>query len=338
MDLLISPVSGGYFPAQVAAMKIIYKTDYKPDIIGGSSGGNVANYISLLGDFSPERMDLVLKDLSSKLFVKKWFGSPMPSELYGFFVGSFFNSGDGGYYFVDKFTTSSCIKRVEIWTGTYNSTHGKARFFCNKSSDKSIIGDVDVDRDILQTLDSIYCDGDINLIVKVIMASASIPGVVPAQKINGEFYEDGGLYYASPAAYLTAAMQKSGILKHILYVNSFDIQGDEHIKSKHNVLKNAIQATNILIKNTLIQDRLICYRTLFCNDENSVETELGEFTVCSFRKYIRDRKNWKYSLLEIYPRKICEVDIINFVGQDALHKCEEATDYLSYRLWYVPKS
>ncbi|MGL4501881.1 MAG: patatin-like phospholipase family protein, partial [Planktothrix sp.] len=329
-----SPVSGGYFPAQVAAMQIVYSTGYRPKIIGGSSGGNVANYITVLADFDPEKMETVMESMSAKLFATKWFPSPMPSEMYGFFIGSFFNVGNGGYEFISKFVNSSSIQRYEIWTGTYNTDHSKAQFFCNKSRATSLIDDSDMNLEILQSMEPEYCNGDLRKIAKVITASASIPGIVPAQDIDGNKYEDGGLYYASPGAMLTEALKQRDQLQHIIYINSFDVQGNDHSKPKHNVLKNTILAASILIKSSLVLDRLVCYKTLF---PEKPEVEVFEFTKKTFLTYMKRRKNWKVSMLEVYPRKIFEVDITTFVGTDAVQLAREARSYLSARVWYIEK-
>jgi predicted acylesterase/phospholipase RssA len=395
MEITISPVSGGYFPAQVAAMLLMSEAGYEPKILGGSSGGNVAVYICHLGDFENDRVEKVLMEMNSRMFVRSWYESPLPSELMGFFKGSIYNMGDGGQAFLENFSNSKRIQNREIWTGTFNSTHGKAQFFCNRSHKTAILDNRCVDNKMLQCLDPIYCDGDIEIIAKVISASASIPALVPNQDINGETYEDGGLYYASPAAFmleacrngitrkltvesshitnitktikstntakssstirttkitkstkspdeqeLASTVEKSSPIRirHIVYVNSFNIETSEPSKNSRNALGVSIDATGVLVKSLLVADRRECANFLFRNCETLGQTPkliTQDATLKNLTRYFETRDQWKASLLEIYPRRIFEVDITNFSGANVVKKVRDARSYLSMRIWYL---
>jgi predicted acylesterase/phospholipase RssA len=212
-DLIIYslPVSGGAFTNQLALLSELYEAlaiskahKIQPDIALGSSGGNIAIYTAMAGDWTSSGINRVVRLIERELFIRSWFSLKfIPTILAGLFTGSVYRDGYGGNYMFKKFFTEESIQRTEVWTGTYNITTSRAEFFCNKTKNTALIQDnlfVD-DRDLFGAMHLHYMGSQENLIKKlstISVASASIPYLVKCQTINGHEYQDGGVVYASP--------------------------------------------------------------------------------------------------------------------------------------------
>ena len=80
------PISGGGFVAQLGLLSELYVAKwiaegkrlkgskaYQPNLVFASSGGNVAAYIAMAGDWSPEGMTRVAEKISTPMFIRSWF-------------------------------------------------------------------------------------------------------------------------------------------------------------------------------------------------------------------------------------------------------------------------
>lgn len=209
-------VSGGAFPVQLALLCEVYEAkkilcdgkfsgqkDYSPDLVLAASGGNVAAYIALAGDWSPEGIERTIRKVDTKMFAQKWLPDAIdffPKWIFGFIKGSMYKEGYGAEKLFSTLFTSASIQRTEIWTGTYNVTCGKAQFFCNLDEKSSIISQKSFAPSSLLygCMPLEYAAGDVKLLSKVSIASASIPMVVAEHDIGGIKYADGGAAYATP--------------------------------------------------------------------------------------------------------------------------------------------
>jgi hypothetical protein len=130
-------------------------------------------------------------------------------------------------------------------------------------------------------------------------------------------------------------------IRHIVYVNSFNIETNEPSKNPRNALGASIDATGLLVKSLLIADRRECANFLFRNCDTLGQTpELitKDATRKNLAWYFQNRNQWKASLLEIYPREIFEVNITDFSGANLVKMVRDARSFLNMRIWYLNHS
>ena len=134
----------------------------------------------------------------------------MPSWLFLPFSKALYRPGYGFLDLMIKaFTPASVISSTEIWTGMHHESTNQHRLFTNKKSGNTLIEPRDI-RDPLSldnlyigtNINPLYANGDLNLISKATLASASLPWMVQPVRIYGEKYGDGGCLYASPLTVL----------------------------------------------------------------------------------------------------------------------------------------
>ncbi len=339
MNIFILPVSGGAFVSQLAILQLLGINDIKPDITLASSGGNLASYIAAGSNMNWNSIELNSSKLSSKIFVKPWSPLSLTSLIAGYFQGNLYNRGEGDINFLKSCFNHITIKDFEIWTGVYNVDYQKAKIFCNRSKEDSILKIDSIDMELTQCLDFEYCNYNFDLIGKVCSASAGIPAFVPPQIIDGQRYIDGGISSASPLTSMSDSIIDLGKKNnlHMFYVNSVDLNNFQGYKV-NNLIDNWRLATYNMIKSQTLCDRLFAVqilKQLAANSAKKMKYEEGVFTLETI-KYIKEiQKSCRYSLIEIYPTKYTEVDISCFLGNDILNCIEGVRENLSYRFWNV---
>ncbi len=214
-EVYAGSISGGGFPAQI--QQIIYYTQekqkafsdktsnisswYLPNVCMGTSGGNIALYIAISGNFTEGGIKRVIKSLNAEMFSQTWWPDPMafiPTWTLGIFEGAVYRPGYGAKNLLDAFNTSSSIQTYEMWNTAFNKNQKKTCLFCNKSSSESYISPYTYSTYQFKTLPLKYLDGDINKISATVIASASVPILFKPVTIDGEDYIDGGVSYPSP--------------------------------------------------------------------------------------------------------------------------------------------
>lgn len=259
MKIYVLPVSGGGFVVQIALLKILNESaeNFKPDLVLGSSGGNVSAYLSMVGDWNYSSIVKNSYLISSKLFVESWTPSFLPSWLALPLTKSVYRSSDGVKNLFKKIYNQDSVTNTEIWSGTYNKDTQKAAFFCNKSLENAFLKDLNVNEHIYDREESVYLNGNVEEIADACYASASIPYITSGVKIKGEKHVDGGVAYASPLVPLknkiinTIRKQKSDELIQIIHFSSYNM--DEVFSD--NLYSNSI---GLLIHSTLLHDRDAC--------------------------------------------------------------------------------
>lgn len=337
MYILVLPVSGGGFATQLAIIQHLCGIQFIPDITLASSGGNVAAYVSAASNWKWADIERIARDLSQDLFASPWNSVSSLSMIIGYFKGEVYNRGKGVHDFLTKYFTSETIAKYEIWTGTYNKNRQQARLFCNRSKDKSIMDVSCIDHDLTQSMTPVFTNGDIGLLADAGIASASIPAVVPAQKVLGEEYIDGGVAGASPLIIMQEPILKytrdNDVPLHIVYVNSVDLARPDN-KPIRNILDNWKQAAHDLVRSQTVIDRLSAYELLRCHPGDINKDEF----VCNYDNMIRIKDiqtKTKYTMLEIYPNGIYDVDIVNFTGIDVINSIRTAYKNCRCRLWWL---
>jgi len=270
MRVYTSVCSGGRFPVQLALMCECYNIFKLPDLMLGSSGGNLCNYIALAGDFSPEGIERICNRLNSNLFSHSWFPKYlnfMPSWIVGTFKSSIYKPGEGDEELLNDIFTPYNITRIEIFSGTMECSTGKHQAFCNKSKEDSILSKASFDANINNCLEHIYVNGNIETIAKVCTASCSIPVYLPPKSIGNNKYLDGGSVFFSPLTPLVDSLDSlmedniEGLDNlesdlHIDYFNCRDLESNLESDVYFNIVQSADIAFNRLMRTLAVQDRL----------------------------------------------------------------------------------
>ena len=339
MYVFILPISGGGFVSQLAALQYLCENDIKPNITLSSSGGNVAALIASAADWKWAGIERISKDLTNDLFALPWSNISIISNIVGWFQASRYNEGKNITGFLNKYFTKETIMNDEIWTGTYNKDQKRTCLFCNKKN--SILDISHIDCDLTQSTLPIFAHGDINLIGKYGTASASIPSLVPPQKIIGSWYEDGGVSSSSPLTVMSEPILNYVIenktCMHLIYINSVNLSNHKQ-KSINNIIDNIKVTTEDFIRSSVVNDRLAGYELLKNFKNAAGPINFKEFA-CNFDniKKIKDIQTIvNYSLLEIYPNVKYEINIVNFNGNDIIDEMYKSYNDLKCRYWFIP--
>lgn len=338
--VFVLPISGGGFVTQLAILQHLCESKYLPNLILSASGGNVAAYVGAAADWKWAGIERISRELSQNLFVSSWSRVATLSKIFGYFKGNFYNRGSGVYDFLNNYFNSTTIQKYEIWTGTYNSTRSKARLFCNRSAQTSILDPNCIDNDLTQSLEPIFNDGNITNIADAGVASASIPSLVPPQIILNEEYVDAAIAAASPLTFMKEPildyLHKHDVPLHLIYINSVDL-ANPNIEPINNVLDTIRRATSNLVRSQTVIDRLAGYELLRCHG-----TILKEEFVCNYdtMQAIREMQTYiKYLMIEIYPKTAHDIDLTNFNGEIVVEHMKQAYKDCCCRLYWVePKN
>lgn len=348
MYVFILPISGGRFVSQLAALQYLCENDIKPNITLASSGGNVAALIASAADWKWAGIERISKDLTNDLFALQWSNISIISNIIGWFQASRYNEGKNITGFLNKYFTKETIMNDEIWTGTYNKDQKRTCLFCNKRD--SILDISHIDFDLTQSTLPIFAHGDINLIGKYGTASASIPSLVPPQKIIGSWYEDGGVSSSSPLTVMSEPLLnyvvKNKTSMHLIYINSINLS-NHNDKSINNIIDNIKVTTEDFVRSSVVNDRLAGYNLLknfekynTIHENNETKHELINYKefICNFdnmQKIKLLQTMIKYSFLEIYPNMKYEINIVNFNGNDIIEEINKSYKDLRCRFWFI---
>lgn len=346
MRIFVLPVSGGAFPLQLAYISQLLISGGPPELVLGSSGGNIAGYIGLAAKWNPDQIGQVVKEanLNTSNFAQSWWpwglNKIFPSWLIGYYQGSFYASGTGAAEVIQKMFTDETVVVTEMWTGTLNKDEGKGQMFCNLSESQSRIAKAGDPSVSLWTRDCnplCYLNGDRKIIADVAIASASIPVVVPAKVIEGKSYVDGGTIFSSPlsalADYIYNLSKTDSI--HLNYINSYDIQNAGSTKIT-NLWTAGRYTIGELMKNICIADRQIGIDLVRSGPE-PVYYSFLEGTLENLKLVEELRPYSPRSLLEIFPsvgEERC-LDLLNFTAEDIIKMFERAQSGYYLRFWWA---
>lgn len=202
MRVWVGSVSGSYFVGQLASMVALLR-EYEslgvpfdaPDAMFGSSGGALSSTLVVSGSFRIDSIiDIVERISSSDVFVRR----TLPPLISGLFLESaYLPIPDDAKLF--ELVSPGPFAEIQLVIGAYRTTArntpcGYAHYFMTKSG--PFIGPEC--RTHLCTSHTVMCNA--------LVASCSIPHVLPPQTVSGEKYSDGGIYAASPLCDFADAM------------------------------------------------------------------------------------------------------------------------------------
>ncbi len=340
MEILVAPVSGGRFVNQLAGFYELSKYNYKPDISLGASGGVVATSLYMSASYDTKNLERVSRLCDSSIFVRSW--SPpyldfIPSYAIGVFQGSLYRHSTSYKERLKEIITPGILKDNELWILVFNNSTSCADLYCTTSFERAKLQNNSTEQRLTRASNLKYLNGNIDKYCLVSIASASIPALVPAVEIDGQYCCDGGNLYASPFIPMREqlAEQLKGQEFHIIYNNGCNIDQATFIPdlNQKTIIDTTREATTTVIRSHIIHDRYACYSFL-----KSMYPEAHlEYEEPTLNEYFEKRKSCLCSLLEIYPCKDKNLQIIDFSGNDTCDAMLTQTQHLRYRMWYVPK-
>lgn len=338
MKVLILPISGGRFVTQLGSMKKLAEMGYRPEICLSASGGNISAYVAMAADWDPLEIMTISSRVRKEFFSRPWHPNSVISGITGFTKGSLYREGKGGQEFFKSLFNEHSVQDIEIWTGTYNSSKAQVRLFCNRSRERSLIDAGHINYNIYQCQPHVYCSGDLDMISSSILASASIPAIVPPTFIDidgtRDSYIDGGIASASPLKILQQSLiekgKDNGSLR-MIYVSPIDLDSPPKKDNQQNIINEITRNIDEMLTSSTRFDRIFAYEILIAlNRENLAITKCeGD----NFDKSMLEMGDC--SLVELYPKNgDIKVDLATFTREEVLDGLEEAYKSMNFRMWF----
>ena len=349
------PISGGSLCCQLAFLCEIYearkilnggklsgKKSYYPNLCLGGSGGSVSSYIGLAGGFTTDGIIRCAKNLDPRSFSKPWIPkqlSVIPNIAIAVFKGSVYNNGYGARPLFQRLFSEKSISEVEIWNSAFNEDKKSNQFFCNRYQKDSVINQCYFNEEqfLFDSLKLKYMNEDIDLIADVAIASASIPLVVPNQRINKELYADAGVALPSPLTVFANEIYRivTNQNSNLRLVYFFPYQSDRLNLKKETVLEQDIDTINQILHFSMLKDR------------NTSLTILNRLSKCISHKYypemntkklsevMRKLNEHKHYVIWIEPHGEPKISLTKFTPEDVIAKIEQTRNNYSIIAWYT---
>jgi hypothetical protein len=331
MNILACPFSGSSFIHQVGFVYNLANLDYKPDLMLGTSGGNVTNYIAAAADWEPNSILRLFKLVNSSLFIKKW-----PTIFHAYFKGSMYDRPSYMDDFFDTIFNKESISKYELWTGTYNISSNRSQLFCNKEESKALFSNK-IDTKKIGCEVPIYLNGDIKRISLISEASAAIPTVVPPVEIDKQLYVDGGVSSASPLTIMSDELIKISKNFHITYVSGFDVEenGEEIDKLYSSIISVVKFSVSGLSNSVYYRDRSRGIDLLKETENKEVYHKAGPCDPEMMKTIERLKKDANCSFIEYYPDTDENVDLLNFDLRNSTPLLNKSKAKFKFRAWWT---
>lgn len=320
--VVVLPVSGGYFPVQIYMLyRSMQGCNPKDAVYLASSGGCVTFYTLALAKWDIDQIGKEKDIFRGDRYSKEW-RSILPMPLIS---GTMYDKGNG---FADIFSSRFHeLKDYELWMGATSRDGYGSTAFCNlKSGDATLRTDgVATHRHIRS--DVVYLDGDHKKACDAFTAAITQPVMLPAVKVDGGKYHDGGNTMASPLIPLIKSIQDSYKSYHIDYLCSPGVidtkEGSGLLETGHNVVAAMVKA--------------ICQydRSYLEHVVPGAKFVEGDYTEKNIERIRRARKKCKASVLEVCPSEFTPLNIFNCKQQDVIDKIQEASEArYKFKFWY----
>lgn len=334
-EIIIAPISGTRLINQLAALVNVCEYDYKPDIILSASGGAVTTSLAAVSNFDLSSFKRNVQELNSGEFISSWIPECLafvPSWIVGFFQGSLYRHSRTYHAMFRKLAVPVTLKEYEVWVMAYNLDEKKPALFCSTSEEKAFLKECFENCSIIRSDIFQYLNGNVDTFADAVIASSSIPTVVPPLCIKDKLYEDGGVVYASPFTPFRDQIEDLESF-HLMYINGIDLNDQDFtvVDPQQRTIFNTVDVTaSAIVKSYLMQDRYSCY--ILIKSKGPV-TKMD----ITLEDYFANKHKWQYSLLEMYPDRYDEIDITDFTGEDLYIKMMEQREFIGCRVWFVPK-
>lgn len=339
MEILIAPISGPLFAAQVATLFKLTQFGYKPDLCFVGSGGGVATFIAKAAYWNPNKILSVSRLLSSDCFISEWAAKSlkiMPSHMSSIVNGSAYKTSERGVSILKKFLSETTIREGEVWIAAINESSGKVLLSCNKEKSDSIIKGKKLNTQLAEYETLSYLSGNLEEISKMILASACIPVLLEPVCIEGKKYVDCGVKYGSSLTPMfkevlnLARTQKV----HMTYVTGCDIsRASNLIKEDSFGLFDSIKmAFHHGTRSHVEYDRNMAYMIVM--DDCEDEPWYREFPGDDLEYVMEAKKRTRRCLIEIYPERELALDLCNFDGEELEKTIMKYNKILKIRVWW----
>lgn len=338
--IIVSPISGGYFPHQLSALMWISDAHQKPELVLASSGGNVASYFVQGAQWSSDKITEYASAFSSKSLVDSWFPdylSFIPSGVAGIMHGSLYRIGRNFQPFFDAvYRDKAKLTSTEIWTGTVNFSRNCIELFCNKQAKNSFLDPGSLVFSEYNKARITYVGQNAKLLADICFASAAVPTIFPQVVINKEFYVDGGTGVSSPLTPLYSTLEnkyKNDL--HIIYLSSQnlvsnpdEIQGPvcdinsaacaDTLYQQSSIVTTGTQSLKFMINNLSNQDKENGIKLAMSGvDPAKVVYVKKTYNKEEFIDLVSvDRYKYRRSFIEVYPLGGESIDFTNFKGEE----------------------
>lgn len=373
LEIYILPGSGGYFVNQMAMMIAVIRATERvkgpdsyrpPDIVMGTSGGNITAYSTHAGGWTEAGIRRVAGALVPDIFAVPWgngvFFRVLPSWAYGVFRGSLYNSNKQGgpeAFFQSVFSKHLCTD-VEIWTGTVNQTEPpgggrgmyapktmyRTQLYCNRAEKEAQLKSGSAFNDArLASLPPVYLNGDVSALAQVSLASASIPTVVPPVEFRGDLLIDGGDAFSSPMSVLHERVRGKVGSAGGLHMVRFAGYDSENLvfenRRRANIFRTGLNSISHLQCSLDLQDRETAV-ALVRADNRVLKFQEGTADLKTLSDLLTTRRETCFrSLLELYPSVDNSISIVSFSPENlrqAMNVClDDHCAKLRYRFWYT---
>lgn len=345
--VLVLPVSGGAFPHQLALLEELLSVTPDPhQVVLGTSGGNVCANLLLAANYNLRRFDKIIDKLDGNIFAKEWSElNVLPTSVWAYLKGSAYQQVDPVPLFESIFKCKN-MQAFELWTTTYNRSAQKVQLWCNKGSSSLNFDSFDPLEN--RCLPPRLLDGNVTMMAKVAMASASIPLMVEGIMIDTsnvqvlgsqsyvhessyDLHQDGGVAASSPLSVLRDPLIATYNSLHIDYISSYDIESLPPTKPALTMIDKSLQTLKSLLQSLNYSDRRVAIDLIKTTGKSTHEEGIADAEVLAKLQTIR--ATHKRSLLELYPESSTEIDIINIKIEQIRSIIKTSRHKYRYRLW-----
>jgi predicted acylesterase/phospholipase RssA len=226
----IIPVSGDHFPLQLASIYMLTKAlesenveRVKPKVILGSSGGVVASTIAMSGAWTTRGIRRVIKNMyGARIFRSISYGDIIPINL--LVSGTAYTYAlDVDHILENLITGNYLLKDTELIIGTYDLDNDSYLNFSSKHKEESEY----------KTEDRLsFCDSERTKLLNPLLATFSLPYILPPINHLDHILVDGGIYSPSPFTPLSTLYIESPSSNHTILF----LSGASNIKSSNYIL------------------------------------------------------------------------------------------------------
>jgi hypothetical protein len=365
-EYFFCPISGGYFISQVAQIAMILEArkGRQPDAYFGASGGNIASMIGLAYSINKESLLKIATRVSKDFFVKDLLQGKMKifeNPLFGIncYEGIKKPGSGSDEFFKNILSEEKIISSPEVWTLIYNDTSSCGEITCTKIKDASIFSNY-VNPEYLEKIgcgNVHYLDNNVDMIAKVTLASATLPGIRERIKLWENEYVDGGLCAATPGSFFCESIKEDFDLVysrdntsklHYFYFTSVDLNNEcsrqTYIKGKHNKsgedqhwlinLKNQIK---VLPLSSIFSDK----RCLFENWIRTLGVKITDLEEITYKNLDHNKLSTvmtslddKHYFIEVFSSE-GSVNILDFNEEDLKDEFYKACDSFEIKVFFV---
>lgn len=298
-EILALPVSGQALSVQAGMLLRLMEGGYSPRILLGASGGAIIAALALACEWDSVKMRKFLTTPRETDIVRKH----MMSYLQAFFDSSFFLRGAGLLNLVadivnvpwERFTGK------ELIFCAFNSTKSETELFSTSTSSASILNGQCGPLRLFGVSCSVHFIGDIpaekrnETLMNALLATSSVPLVLPPVEWNGSYYLDGGVAFSSPLSPISAILDMPRVM--VLAPSNIDLPLEP---SQGNLLSDAPTIFGQFSRSTALQDRAFYLNRLgkgLWNQQRDVSGVVKQ----DLQPLLSQMQNYANCMIECYP-------------------------------------